>query len=115
MIRIDVLDVPGADYANAGREVEGVMLDADVTGRSRQRTAVVGAKNGVLGKQRLENGRDVFLVRQRKNEVGRVASAIPDHQHRHLLGGQPALAGPAAPLARWAFSPFRWPLCERRK
>ena len=54
MIGVHVLDVPGTDDANAGREVEGMMPDANVPCRCRQGTAAVGTKDGILGKQRLE-------------------------------------------------------------
>ena len=44
----------------------------------------------------------MLLVGHFKNEVGGAAGAIPDHQYRDLLGGQAALPGLAAPLARRA-------------
>ena len=55
MVGIDVLDVPGTVDADAGGQVDCMMLDTELAGSGRERRAAIGAQDqiGVVS----ENGK----------------------------------------------------------
>ena len=58
----------------------------------------VRAKYRIPGQEGLKHRFDLPMVVLRKNRVGRRSRAIPGHQNRNLLLGEPPLCGPATPF-----------------
>ncbi len=53
VIRIDVLYVPSAIDADTGRQIDGMMFDAQVTRRAGRRFAAIGAEHDIFRDVRL--------------------------------------------------------------
>ena len=82
--------------------IDGMVLDAKLARGGAHGGVAFGAEDGVLGHQGPELVRGVLGVVYLENEVGGLACTVTRQQHRHLLTGQPALAGLTPALARLA-------------
>ena len=99
VVRIDVLDMPGATYSHAGGDIDRVMLDAELATHRHHDRVSFGAENDVLGQDWAQPRNDMVRVVNIQNEVGRGAGAIACDQDRNLLIRQTALRCLAAALA----------------
>ena len=70
MVGIDVLDVPGAIDADAGGQVDCMMLDTELASSGSERSAAIGAQNQV--------GRHEGLQGRRQGGPPRQNSCRPD-------------------------------------
>ena len=75
----------------------------------------VRAKDGIPGQQGFQYRFDLPMVVLRKNRIGSRSRAIPDHQNRKLLPGDPPLCGPSIPFPGPSRKPALLPLVGSQK
>lgn len=102
MIRIDVLHVPSAVNSNAGRQVDGMMLDTQLSRCAGQCVAAVGAKHHILRQERLQRCGKSRHIHSLQYTIHRHPGTIPGDQHRHLFVRKSPLGGFAAALTRFS-------------
>ena len=102
MIGVRVLDVVNAcQDSDPLVEIHRPMDHAYLTGCQGDRafSSPVRAKDRIPGQEGLQYRFDLPMVVLRKNRVGSRSRAIPDHQNRNLLPGEPPLCGPSTPFS----------------
>lgn len=93
VVGIDVLHVPRAVDADAGGQVDGVMLDAQGPGRCRKRATAIGTQHHVGRHERLQGGGQGYRVGRPEPAVRRDAGMIASDQNGNLLVGETVPGG----------------------
>ena len=118
-----VVGVRILDVVDAGQdpdplvEIHGPMGHAHLTGCHGDGafSSPVRAKDGIPGQQGSQYRFDLPMVVLRKNRIGSRSRAIPDHQNRKLLPGDPPLCGPSIPFPGPSRKPALLPLVGSQK
>ena len=100
MVGIDVLDVPGTVDADAGGQVDCMMLDTELAGSGRERRAAIGAQDQVGRHEGLQGLRQGGGIRGLEHTIRRYAGSVARHKNRYLLVRETALGGLATAFAR---------------
>ena len=118
MVGVRILDVVDAGQnSDPLVEIQGPMAHAYLTGCQGDRafSSPVRAKDRIPGQEGLQYRFDLPMVVLRKNRVGSRSRAIPDHQNRNLLPGEPPLCGPSTPFPGPSRKPAPLPLVGSQK
>src|SRR3954466_4326154 len=100
VVRVHVLDVEGAlTDADAGREVDRLVVQPALGGEGRVGLGTVRAEDGVAGDHGPERRGDGVGPQAGQHGVGGVAGAVAGDQRRDLLGRAAPLARPLAAAA----------------
>src|SRR4051812_29336940 len=100
VVRVHVLDVEGAlTDADAGREVDRLVVQPALGGEGRVGLGTVRAEDGVAGDHGPERRGDGVGPQAGQHGVGGVAGAVAGDQRRDLLGREAPLARPLAAAA----------------
>ena len=97
--------MPSAVDANAGRQVDGMMFDAQVARRASKRFAAIGAKHDIVRDERLQGGGQGHRSHGVKHTIHRRPGAITSDQYRHLLLRESTLGGLAAAFPGFSLQP----------
>ena len=93
MVGIDVLDMPGAVDADAGGQVDCMMLDTELAGSGSERRAAIGAQDQVDRHEGFQGLRQGGGIRGLEHTIRRHAGPIACYKNRYLLVRETALGG----------------------
>lgn len=99
MVGIDVLDVPGAIDADAGGQVDCMMLDTELASSGSERSAAIGAQNQVGRHEGLQGRRQGGGIRGLEHTIRRYAGSVARHKNRYLFLREATLGGLATAFA----------------